>query len=92
MILGRYTKQPGERESYTISFADDLTDGDVLLDAEAKVEPEGVSLDGVHHDANSVRVWVRGGAAGVKHKVTVTVTTDDGRILQDEFLVTIKEF
>ena len=38
-----------------------------------------------------VRVTVAGGVTAQTYKVQVTVTTAEGRVMQDEFLVTIKE-
>lgn len=92
MILGKYIKQPAEIESYTITYEDDLTEGDVLSAVTASVAPDGLTLSGVNHDTQSERIWVSGGDVGVKYKITATVTTDDGRVLQDEFFVTIKDY
>ena len=39
-----------------------------------------------------MRVWVRGGVDRVKYKIEVTVSTMDGRVLQDEFYITIKDY
>lgn len=38
-----------------------------------------------------VRTFVSGGVNGTKYEVQVTVTTNEGRTLQDEFVVSIKE-
>lgn len=92
-ILGRFTKQPAERESYSIEFADDLVDADAIASAEAVVEPVGLTLISTLVVGTRVKVLVAdGGPAGTRHKITVTATTDDGRVLQDEFYVVIKEY
>ena len=91
-ILGKYTKQPRETESYTIDYTDDLTDGDEIISCAGSVSPEGIELMSTVHDGGSVRVWLRGGTVGVKYKVEVIITTGDGRVLEDEFVVTIKEY
>ena len=92
-ILGRFTKQPAERESYSIDFAGDLVGTDALASVTTEVAPVGLTLLSSLIVGTRVKVLVEaGGVAGTKHKVTVTVTTDDGRILQDEFIVTIKDY
>lgn len=95
-ILGKYSKQPRETETYTISYADDLTEGDELVSAIGTVTPQGdpedMELMSTNHDGTSARVWLRKGRDKIKYKVEVTVTTGDGRILQDEFYVTGKEY
>ena len=92
MKLARYTKQPGEKESYTIDYSDDLTDGDEVISATVVVTPTGLVHSATDQRADSVRVWLSGGASGTKYKVEVTATTGDGRVLQDEFTVTVKEY
>lgn len=95
-ILGKYTKQPRETETYTISYADDLTDGDEVVSSSGAIAPQGdpedMELMSVNHDGTSVRVWLRKGRDRVRYKIEVTATTGDGRILQDEFYVTGKEY
>lgn len=92
MKLGRYTKQPAEKESYTIDYTDDLTTGDEVISATVVVSPDGLVHSATDTRGDSVRVWLSGGTAGAKYKVEITATTGDGRILQDEFTVTVKEY
>jgi len=92
-VLGKYIKQPAEVESYTVDYSEDLTSGDGIVLATAAITPTGLVLDAVDYsDSKSVRVWVSDGAVGVKYKVEVTATTGDGRVMQDEFYVTIKDY
>ena len=92
-ILGRFTKQPAEKESYSIEFEDDLVDADAVASATAVVEPVGLKLESTLVIGTRVKILVSGGGSvGTRHKITVTATTDDGRILQDEFYVVIKEY
>lgn len=90
-LLGKYTKQPAEIESYTIDYSEDLTDGDGIVGADITATPTGLVIEGKDVSTTSVRVWVAVGTHGVKYKVEVTATTGDGRVLQDEFFVTVKE-
>lgn len=92
-ILGKFTKQPAERESYSIDFVDDLIGTDTIATATAEVLPLGLTIMSCLVVGTRVKVLVEaGGAVGTKHKVTVTVTTDDNRVMQDEFIVTIKDY
>lgn len=92
-ILGKFTKQPAERESYSIDFVDDLIGADSVATATVEVFPPGLTIISGLVIGTRVKVLVEaGGAVGTKHKVTVTATTDDDRILQDEFIVTIKDY
>ena len=91
-ILGKYIKQPGETESYTISYIEDLTEGDGVVSTEVTVSPIGLTLVATNTDLVSVRIWVAGGTPGAKYKVEATATTGDGRVLQDEFFITIKDY
>ena len=92
-ILGRFTKQPAEKESYSIDYSEDLIGQDGIATAVVEVLPVGLTIVSSLIVGTRVKVLVsEGGPVGTKHKVTVTVTTDDGRILQDEFIVSIKDY
>jgi hypothetical protein len=92
MKLGTYTKQPTEKESYTISYAEDLTLGDNVKSATAEVTPAGLTVDNVFVASPRVRFWVSGGTVNVIYKVTVTTTTEDNRVLVDEVIIKIKDY
>jgi hypothetical protein len=96
-LLGNFTKQPAEVETYSISYNDDLTANDNLLSSIAAVSGSDSALV-VDYVAvieqptdHRVRVKLSGGTNGVRYKVSVTTTTADGRVLQDEFFVKIKD-
>ena len=90
-ILGKFSKQPAERESYSIEFADDLVGQDTIASAVSEVSPAGLTIISTLVVGTRVKVLLEGGTALSRYKVTVTVTTDDGRIMQDEFLIGIKD-
>lgn len=92
MKLGTVTQQPVERLSYTINYADDLTDGDNVESATATVSPPGLTVDNVSPIDPRVKFWVTGGVPGTRYKVTITTNTADGRIFQDELIFNIKDF
>ena len=95
-VLGSYTKQPGEVETYSIDYADDLTENDNLVSASATTSGADTALSIAttwvidNPGDQRVRVRVTGGNVGVKYKITVVTLTADGRTLEDEFYVKIK--
>lgn len=91
-ILGKFVKQPAERESYSIEYSEDLVNEDAIAEAVVSVSPAGLTVVSSLITGTRIKVLLEGGLTGVKYKVTVTATTDDGRVLQDEFLVTIKDY
>ena len=92
MKLGSFIKQPRERESYTINYSLDLTAGDNLQGATSSIEPAGLQIDQLDVFDPRVRFWVVGGEVGISYKVTITATTSDGRILEDEVMIKIKDY
>jgi hypothetical protein len=91
MKLGTVIQQPTERLSYTIDYSEVLTDGDNVSSSFAIVSPAGLTVEDVTPLDPRVRFWVTGGTAGTTYKVTVTTSTADGRVFQDEVIFKIKE-
>jgi hypothetical protein len=100
MLLGKFTKQPAEREVYAIEYEDDLAAGDTIAPApDVQIAAQG-SMDDTSPpvlyaaDVGTTRVslWIGGGTVRQTYKVTVTATTASGRILQDEFILKIKDY
>lgn len=92
-VLGKFTKQPREVETYTVEYSNDLTERDYLVSANGEVAPTGsLVLLSTTFNGSAVRVWVQGGNVGTKYKISIIVHTNDGRVLEDEFYVTIKEY
>jgi hypothetical protein len=90
--LGQVTKQPGETETYTITYEDDLTVGDNVLTATMlSVAPTGLVISNIFVVDPRVRFAASGGVTGTTYKVTFRVTTEDGRILEDEVTIKVKE-
>lgn len=91
MKLGKVTQQPVERLSYTISYEDFFTDGDNVQTADVVATPAGLTIDEVTINNPRVKFWVAGGTTGISYKIEANITTADGRILQDEIILKIKE-
>lgn len=91
MKLATISKQPAERFSYTVTYEDALTIGDNIETASAVVSPDGLTVENIGVYDPRVKLWVSGGTNGTSYKVSLTVTTADGRVFQDELIFKIKE-
>lgn len=102
MIIGKFIKQPAETLDYDIDFAEFFTDGDTIVSAgtppvpvplDVVIDKPGMTLGPtfVLNGGTMLKQWLVGGTSGVKYKVTVTVTSNAGRVKQVEFVVQVKE-
>ena len=100
MILGKYIKQPAETLDYDIDFSDFLTDGDTLSVSgnppapnplNVTVSPVGLTLGPTFAIGSTIKQWLSGGTDGIKYKVTITASTNAGRVKQVEFVVNVKD-
>ena len=93
-LIATFEKQPADVLDYDIDYTTWLPDTDAIASATATVTPEGgmsVDLTLVIENNTRVKIWVSGGTNGITYKVTVTTTTADGRVKQDEFRVKVKD-
>lgn len=98
MILGRFTKQPAENLDYDTDLAEFL-DGDTLVELggapsplSVVVSPTGLTIGPTFVvGGTAVKQWLSGGTDGVTYKITSTVTTNAGRVIQYEFVVKVKD-
>ena len=104
MILGRYQKQPVEVMDYDVDFAPFLDDGDTLVTSGAGPfipvplnvvvsGPDTALVLGSSFVLNGVvfKQWLSAGTNLATYKVTITATTNAGRVKQIEFTVKIKD-
>lgn len=91
MNIGSQLKQPVEVQDYDVDYSQWLTTGDNVQSATVTVEPAGLTVGAIVINDPRVKVWLSGGMNGVTYKVTVTATTADGRVKQDEFKVKVKD-
>ncbi len=93
MKVGSIEQQPGERMSYSINYSEALNAGDRVVSASAICEPEGLVVENVEpfDEGTRVRFWVRGGTNRIPYKITLSVVTADGELLQDEVTAKIVE-
>ncbi len=91
MILGLFTKQPVDVFSYTVDYNEWLTDGDNVQSTIANVDQTGMVIDAVFVNDPLIKLIISGGNHGTTYKITVTTTTADGLVKQDEFKIKVKE-
>lgn len=91
MNLGNFTKQPVDVVDYDIDYSQWLTSGDNVESAVVNVVPEGLTVESVFINDPKLKIWVSGGIDATTYKVTVTMTTADGRVKQDEFKIKVKD-
>lgn len=94
-LIATFEKQPADVLDYDIDYTTWLPDTDAIASATATVTPAGgmtVDLTLVIENNTRVKIWVSGGVSGTTYKVEITVTTDDGRVKQDEVRFRVKEY
>jgi len=84
--------QPDESLDYDLDYTDWLTTNDNVSSATVAVTPaDELAATLVQINDPRVKVWLEGGVDGTTYKVSVTMTTADGRVKQDEFKIRVKE-
>lgn len=92
MKLGAIRQQPAETLSYTVNYDEALVDGETVTETTVTAEPSGeLLITQTLVMANRIRFWATGGTSGKRYKVTVTTTTSDSRVFQDELLFSIRD-
>lgn len=102
MILGTFIKQPAEYLDYDIDFSDFLPGGDTLQytgnppvpnPLSVTATPAGITIGPTYvlNDGKAIKQWLSGGTNGVRYKITLTATTNGGRVKQVEFVVRVKD-
>lgn len=92
MILSTYTKQPADTLDYDVDYTEWLDAGDTLISAVTSVDVVGLTVAAPMIVGSKVKLWVSSGTHGTTYKVTLTVTTEHGRIKQDEVRFKLKDY
>lgn len=90
-ILNTYIKQPAENLDYDIDYSDFLSTGDSIAYGSASVSPVGLTLQTPMVVGKTLKLWVSGGTDKITYKVTINMTTTQGRIKQDEIVFKVKD-
>ena len=84
--------QPADTQDFDIEFDGWFPPGDEIVSVALKAEPPMPMPPSYAFVAQRVKVWVyAGGTSGLKYKITVTATTNDGRVKEVELIAPIKE-
>lgn len=97
MILAAYEKQPAEYKDYDIDYSQWLTPADDVIESVTATvtstteEAPTLVVDTVQNTVYVAKLWVYGGTADVKYKITVQMTSAGGRIDESELIFKIKD-
>ena len=93
MIIGMAQKQPAEYLDYNVDFTEWMPQDDQIASATVAVSPEGeLTADTISIMTPIVKFWPAGGVAGKTSKLTVKITTEGGRIKEDELKIRVREY
>lgn len=84
--------QPADVQDFDIEFDGWFPPGDEIVSVALKVVPAMPMPPSYAFVGQRVKVWVyAGGTSGEKYQISVTATTNDGRVKEVELVVPIKE-
>lgn len=86
-----FRKQPTDNLDYTLDFADWLPEGDAIFAIDEVTVPDGIEQTAFEVNNRNIRLWFTGGTDGEEYKIEATVSTNDGRVKQIEFLIAVVE-
>ncbi len=90
-VIGTINQQPDDVLDYDIDVTALVEGGDGIASVASAITPAtGLTVDPIETDDATVKLWIGPGTAGT-YKVEVTVTTNNGRVKEDEIRVKIKD-
>lgn len=89
-----FVKQPNETHDYQFDWEDWLepTNGDTIASATVTSSPTGLTLGSQTTNATNVIQFVSGGTDGVDYTVTCRMSTNQGRVDEEEIFIQVREF
>jgi hypothetical protein len=93
-ILETWEKQPADRQDYDIDYGDWLSGLDDEPAAVAPLEvivPAGITLVSSSLIGTAAKIWLSGGIANNRYKITTILTTAAGRIKEAEIVIHVKD-
>lgn len=88
--MATFTKDPDATLDYKVDWSSWLGVGETISTSSFTV-PAGLTKDSESNDDTSATVWLSGGVAGERYRVTNTITTSDARTDDRSFTVMVKE-
>lgn len=93
MIIGMVQKQSAEYLDYDVDFTEWMPNGDIITSAEVTVSPAGeLTSNNIMILNPIVKFWLADGVNGSTYKLTVKITTDGGRIKEDELKIRVRDY
>ena len=86
----KFTKQPADVLDYDIDLTDWMSSGDSVQNTTASAE-SGLTVSVSNANTTTPKVWCSSGTDGTTYKVTVTVTTTDGRTKEIDFKISVRD-
>lgn len=91
-MLATLLKQPADQLDYDVDFTRWMTDDDTITTAVAVVTPaDELTVQSVAVDGPIVKVWLNDGVSGSSYTVTVTASTDGGRVKEIDFRIRVRD-
>ncbi|MNT62681.1 hypothetical protein D3C71_1384010 [compost metagenome] len=83
-------KTAADRLDYDMDFTGYLGAGDAINSVEAEVDP-GITLAATALYGAVVKLWIDGGSAGQSYHITLTASSNQGRVKQVGLLIRVTE-
>jgi hypothetical protein len=92
-MIPMFEKQPNDNLDYDVEMASFLPTSDFPLSVVKSVTPAGPTLGTTNINATTkvLKQWISGGTSGNTYKVTLDITTNEGRIKQVDFNLKVKD-
>ena len=74
-------KSPEEVNDYDVVWSEALCDGDTILTSIWSSSPAGITIENDSHSPTITKVWLSGGVVGQNYAFVNTITTVQGRTL-----------
>lgn len=85
-----YSKDPDASLQYGFDWSPWLNDGETILSHEIEATT-GITVETSSATTTAVTVWLSGGTAGDRYRVTCRITTSAGQIDDRSFTVSVRD-
>jgi len=93
MSIQIFNKQPGDTIDVDISYFDYLPASDTIASSVVSFSDTGITLGTTVNNITEKKVkqWISGGTTGNRYKISIRMTSVEGRIKEVDFYVKVKE-
>lgn len=86
-----FVKQPSENKDYDFDFTNALPSGDNVVSAAIQISEAGLTEGTQAISGQVVKQWFSGGTNGTIYKISCIATTGQGRIVELDFNLDVKD-